>query len=158
MADLAREIGTRSIGVTASSVGHALRHIGKSTICSTSCGCRGVSSAVDVIVGVAGNADWFSGCASDGVGVCFVRVLNHGGGAWIGGIFVFCSTPYYWVRISINRDLEKFSLALEVRDILCVVGGVVFTPNCWQRFKWLGINYACYDKHHDSLNYNVHHL
>ena len=51
------DVCARSINITASRIGHALRHIGKSAVRSTSCGCRGGSGTVDVIVGVTGDGD-----------------------------------------------------------------------------------------------------
>ena len=82
---MAREVGAGSVDITARFIGHALRQIGENTVCSTCRGRRDVGSAVDVIVGVAGDSDRFRGFASDGVGECFVRVLNQSGGAVVGG-------------------------------------------------------------------------
>jgi hypothetical protein len=70
--NLAREVSATAIRVAASLVGHALRHVGKSAVRSASCECRNVISAVNVIIGIAGNGNGVPGCASDGVGECFV--------------------------------------------------------------------------------------
>jgi len=87
--DLAREISAGLVDITADGVGNALWHIGKSAVRPTSCGRRGVSSAVDVIVGVAGNGNGFSSFTGDSVGECFVRVLNQSGGTWVSGADAF---------------------------------------------------------------------
>jgi len=84
-AAFAREVSATAIGVTTSRVGHALRHVYKSAVRSASRECKGVGTVVNVIVGVARYGDEFSSCASDGVGECFVGVLNQSGGARVGG-------------------------------------------------------------------------
>ena len=87
--DLASEVSAGFVSVTARFVSHARGKTGKGSVRSTSCGRRGVGSAVDVIVGVAGNGDGFCSFASNSIDGCFVRVLNQSGGTWVSGADAF---------------------------------------------------------------------